>query len=217
MEALAALGLASNIISFVDFAYKLLGGTIEIYSSGAGVADGVVFLDRITQDVQLHAERVVAVENAAPDLQDLARQCDEIAQELLQSLKKLRVNGDKTRWNSFLVALQSVRFKAKVKELTDKLSQVQARISAHLVELLVYVPSFSRSAFSTNYFYLAGKETMSLAWVAIYENCRPRTRASALQLGTKFLFLRKDVQEVIQKLTDGNSRAILNEYFDQDQ
>ncbi|KAK8074348.1 hypothetical protein PG994_005247 [Apiospora phragmitis] len=54
MEALAALGLASNVVSFVDFSWKLLTGANAIYASGSGVADDVQFLDSIIRDAQRH-------------------------------------------------------------------------------------------------------------------------------------------------------------------
>lgn len=139
MEALAALGLASNIISFVDFTWKLLAGANEIYASGSGIAGDVQFLDTVTKDVQHHAERVVAAQTSTPQLRNLARQCDEVAQELLSSIEKMRAKGGNTRWISFLAALKGVHSQKKIDQLTDKISKIQARMSALTQELLLYV------------------------------------------------------------------------------
>lgn len=139
MEALAALGLASNIVSFVDFSWKLLAGAHEVYSSGDGMAEDAYFLDAISKDVQNHSRRIIAGPNATPTLQSLAHLCDEIAQELLDSLDKLRIKGDATRWKSFLIVLKGVRSKKKVEHLTDKISKVQTRVSAHMQKLIMYV------------------------------------------------------------------------------
>ncbi|KAK7916841.1 hypothetical protein PG985_010449 [Apiospora marii] len=137
MEALAALGLASNILSFVDFAWKLVAGASEIYASGAGVADDVEFLNKTTRDVKQHSGRIVVVPGATEDLRTMARECDEIAQELLKSLEELRIQGKRTRIKSAQAAFKGFRSKHKMEQLNGKISKVQERISAHMQELLL--------------------------------------------------------------------------------
>ena len=39
MDPLSAIGLAGNIVAFVEFTSKLISGTIEIYSSLARTMD----------------------------------------------------------------------------------------------------------------------------------------------------------------------------------
>ncbi|KAK7973504.1 hypothetical protein PG988_007638 [Apiospora saccharicola] len=97
MEALAALGLASNILSFVDCAWKLVAGANEIYASGACVAGDVEFLNNITRDVKQHSGRIAIVPGATEQLTHMAHECDEITKELLKSLEELRIQGNKTR------------------------------------------------------------------------------------------------------------------------
>ncbi|KAK7946045.1 uncharacterized protein PG986_010366 [Apiospora aurea] len=49
----------------------------------------------------------------------------------------MRIKGDKTRWKSFVGARKGVRSKQKIRELTDKIDNVQTRISAHMQEPLL--------------------------------------------------------------------------------
>ncbi|KAK8070389.1 hypothetical protein PG997_010592 [Apiospora hydei] len=196
MEALAALGLASNIVSFVDFTWKLLTGANEIYASGAGVANEAEFLDAITKDVRHHNGRIAAIPNATPELQGLVQKCDEIAQEPLRGLEKLRVKGDKTRWKSFLVALHGVRSKKRVEQLTDKISQDQTRISAHIQELLFNQVSG------------LGRDIREL-----------QIAHTSLGIATKdeVSFLKCDIEAVLERLVEESSPAQMKKYFQQHQ
>ncbi|KAK6840192.1 hypothetical protein PG987_006058 [Apiospora arundinis] len=196
MDALAALGLASNILSFVDFTWKLLAGANEIYASGAGISDDAQFLDTITKDVRYYDERIVAVPNATPELKSLARQCDEIAQDLLESLDKLRIKGHKTRWNSFLVALRGVRSKKKVEQLTDKIAKIQSRMTAHMQELLLHnVSGLSRAI-----------KELQLTHINL-----------GIAIKDEVPSLKQEIQDALEKLVDENSTPRMKEYFQQRQ
>lgn len=51
MDPLTALGLASNIVQFVDFASKLISQSHEIYQSADGALEDNVALEHVAKNL----------------------------------------------------------------------------------------------------------------------------------------------------------------------
>ncbi|KAL8720956.1 MAG: hypothetical protein Q9181_007810 [Wetmoreana brouardii] len=51
MESLAALGLASNILQFLDFGGKLISGTLELYHTVDGATSSNSVLEHLSKDL----------------------------------------------------------------------------------------------------------------------------------------------------------------------
>ncbi|KAI3336995.1 hypothetical protein HD806DRAFT_475355 [Xylariaceae sp. AK1471] len=124
MEALAALGLASNIVQFLDFTWRLTSATGQIANSTCGATERTIELDKIygklntfslslltppkTVDSDNESKRVqalfsnpvrdlqrqVIVQSHTRDLQELAADCSTLCQHLLSVTSKLQAKGD---------------------------------------------------------------------------------------------------------------------------
>lgn len=98
MDPVTALGFASNIISFVDFAGKLISKGHEIYKSASGASRENVEIETVIDDLSLHVDRlkqgntITAVTPRGQQLQSLASDCAILADEILQKLNKLKVD-----------------------------------------------------------------------------------------------------------------------------
>ncbi|KAH6721901.1 hypothetical protein BKA61DRAFT_700906 [Leptodontidium sp. MPI-SDFR-AT-0119] len=98
MDPLTAIGLASNIIAFVDFAGKLVSRGHEIYKSASGALQENVDINNIVTDLSLHvnklkeANTITAPTQKEQQLQSLASKCSILAEEISQKLKKLNVD-----------------------------------------------------------------------------------------------------------------------------
>ena len=150
MESLAALGLASNAIQFVDFTSKLISTAHSLYISTTGTTAENAELEVVTKHIRALADntypQTVAVPGSntainsqsspasAPDaLQDLARQCREVADELLTLLASFGVQGRHRTWKSIRSALRTVRHKAQMGALLARLDRIGSQLRTHLL------------------------------------------------------------------------------------
>lgn len=132
-----AVGLASAILTFVDFSSKIIAGSYDIYTSASGSSDENVDLRRVTEDLQLLTQRlnptratiIPAVQtNDDVVLAELARNCQQVAAELLAMLKTLQTQTPNSKRDSLRVALRSLRKKREVESLEKRLERYRRQI-----------------------------------------------------------------------------------------
>jgi len=119
LDPLSAIGLAGNIVQFVDFSFKLVTETRSIYHSTSGVTTENVLLSAIADDIQKLSDglefspsrRTAA---SISGLQSLAVEAQEVAKELLDAISKLRAS--KQRLPRSIMAKRS---KALFRKLQD--------------------------------------------------------------------------------------------------
>ena len=108
LDPFSALGLAGNIIQFVDFGGKLLSHSAELYRSVDGALSFNKELEIITGDLRsLSANLAASSHSQSTALSgadnfptELASSCKVLADELLSKLAKLRVRGTYKKWKS---------------------------------------------------------------------------------------------------------------------
>lgn len=139
MDPLTAIGLASGILTFLDFAQKVVTGADELYKKD-------------TTDDNVHAEAIANdLDDAATDLATLpgktkhekalnrlAENCRSVAQDLQQLLKKLTVSGKRTPWNITKVAIRSVRKRGDVQRLLERLGEYRGAVLVRLNLMMKY-------------------------------------------------------------------------------
>ncbi|KAF2232431.1 hypothetical protein EV356DRAFT_505166 [Viridothelium virens] len=113
MDPFTALGLAGNIVQFLDFTLKLVSGRRTIYRSTEGASEGDSALQTIVTALsnlsnQLTISTARGTTNVSPTLRRMAFDCQDVAQELVHVLSTLRAEGKRRIWKSFLLALQEV-------------------------------------------------------------------------------------------------------------
>lgn len=138
MDPLTALGLASNIVQFVDFTSKLVSSTRELYVSSSGAKGENLELESIAQSIQELAGRVrpsnieqrVILANQDNSLFDLSDQCIAVSNELLSVLESLKVKGPHRRWESFHQAISSQWKKSTIESLQRRLYGIGNQLHA---------------------------------------------------------------------------------------
>ena len=143
LEPFTALGLASNVVQFVDFAFKLVSESQAIYKSGSGASVTARDLEVITADLdrlvlQLANAKGTSAAGVGTDLKSIAAHCHDTAEELLSALVQLRSNSPTGKWKSFLQALKEIWRKDKIEELARRLERFQKQINSHLLFILKY-------------------------------------------------------------------------------
>ncbi|OQU94913.1 NACHT domain-containing protein [Cladophialophora immunda] len=143
MEAMAAVGLAGNILQFIDFAAKIVTKGHHIYKSVDGSLSENNDLELITSDLvvlQTKLERSPDRSSgaASPNEDDeavrtLAAASTKLAQQLLTRLNAVKAQGRFRRWKSLRQAVKQVCSKAEVDDMARRLSQFRGELQTRLV------------------------------------------------------------------------------------
>lgn len=144
MEPLTALGLAANLIQFVDFASKLVTRARETYKSVDGALVENSELQAVTENLQtltgrLHVSskgQVNHFSSAEKQLHDLCSGCRDATAQLLAALERLKTKGNHNRWSSFRQALESVWKESEIQSLATRLERFRRQIDTTLLVLL---------------------------------------------------------------------------------
>ncbi|KAK5327363.1 hypothetical protein LTR93_002747 [Exophiala xenobiotica] len=146
MDPFSAIGLAGNILQFVDFASTLVGQGVEIYRSSVGAT-------AVHTDLRASIERLDALSKpfrkwvAVPWNEDeaqivkTAEACNEIARDLATALDKLAATPH-SRSSSVWKALQTVWEQPKIEETVKKLNMCKNDL-----HLLLSKASYDRQSF----------------------------------------------------------------------
>lgn len=150
LDPLAALGVASSVIQFVDFGIKLVSDGAELYEKGRlGNNDELELitkdLTRLTQDIVTSTQPGQAQNGKPPSkdeiaLRELATSCNEIGEQLLNLLESLKVQKSGNMLEdgvaSFRKALRSARKKGQIHNVEKRLKKMQGQLNTNILELL---------------------------------------------------------------------------------
>jgi len=147
VDPFSALGVAGNIVQFLDFGSKLVSKGREIYSSADGSSITNVELEIISQDLHEITDSLastppfnsIQISNLGDDeMRRLATSCKTVAEQLLGVVRDLKV--DETckhrRWKSFRQALKSVWKDGDIQSLQDRLDGFRGQLTIRLITIL---------------------------------------------------------------------------------
>lgn len=135
MDPVAAIGLAGNIVQFLDFSCKLLSGAKGLYNSTTGASDENKVLETVSNDLRLLNDDLTApsAHGAIPDsIRSLACQCKDVAIQLIEVLDDIKVKGTHRKWSSFVQALRGVWKKEQIEGLSKQLDRLRSEIQIRL-------------------------------------------------------------------------------------
>jgi hypothetical protein len=137
LESIAALGVASNVFQFLDFAWKLISASRTVYKSASNMTENNVALEIIASDVSRMSDSIVVSQSGSKELERLALESKRVADDLLAILRKLGINGTTTKWKSFVLAVKDVWSRDEILSFTGRLVGLQAQLGVHLQKLLL--------------------------------------------------------------------------------
>jgi hypothetical protein len=118
MDPLTAIGLAGNVIQFIDFSCKLFSQTREIFISGACASKETLAVFVVTEDLKNLCGKLSVTDPQNPsegvnssthgDIRFIATRCGIAAQELLGALERVKTSKPNSKWNSFKLCLKTV-------------------------------------------------------------------------------------------------------------
>jgi len=150
MDPLSALGLAANVLQFVQFAFGLLTNAQRIHLSGPGPSDEEQRVEGIharlldfsallqgRQQSHNENEAIFPSSKYILALAKLVEECQGHCEKLLEITRKLQVkDGTKARrWKSFEKALYETRKKEDIESLKSRIRDCQTEIVMHLCHI----------------------------------------------------------------------------------
>ena len=147
MDPITALGIAGNVVQFIDFGLKAVSKAREIHASSTGSLVENVNLTLLAEDIaavtaKLSISTGAGVESGNGSLDDICKRCVEAATELLGALKGMHSSGEKSKWRSARQAVKAMWGRAKVEELRRKLEMWRDEIQFHVLVDLKYAAIF---------------------------------------------------------------------------
>jgi hypothetical protein len=143
MEALAALGLAGNVVQFIQFASEVVTETREAYRSADDASAQHLDLETVAEDLRKLISPLQASAQASAgavgdlEFRKLLGSCNEAASELHSAIQELKVkDGPHRKWRSFGKALIWVWKREKISSFQKRLSDLRNQIQFHIVENL---------------------------------------------------------------------------------
>ena len=134
MEAIAAIGLAANILQFVDFVGDVLSTSEELYHSTTGLSSENDAKVTIIQDLKGISKRIqLSTDLENPSAHSLCSRCDEVTEELLTTLTSLPGAHKHKKLRSLCKALRSVLGREKVARLEARLVAIRQEIGFHIL------------------------------------------------------------------------------------
>jgi hypothetical protein len=142
MDPLTSLALAGNIVQFIEFTWKLLSGSRDIYHSANGATDGHIVLEKIINNLHPLVANLTISNAASDQLKEIASICQGVSAKLLKALKDLEIKGPNSGWKSFVHALKTVWRNDQITDLINQLESAQAQLNTHLLFLMRYYNRF---------------------------------------------------------------------------
>ena len=140
LDALNAIGIAGNIVFFVDFASKLLSTSHKLYKSSNGPTARNIDLYSVTEDLQKfctefrEAEQTPHLEQRSQDdpTTKLSHECNKLASDLLGVLQSVLVENGNRKWNSFRAAIKLKWKETHINEVETRLRNFREQILLRL-------------------------------------------------------------------------------------
>jgi Fungal N-terminal domain of STAND proteins len=142
MDPVSALGVASATVQFLDYASKLLAGTIKVYKSSDDTTGANKDLKAIAENLHSLNQRVIiskplkatspTTEFDGAEIEQLCIACNQVAVELIEAIEKLQ-KRDGSLWASFRIALKTMWSEGEINSLQQRVDGYRQQISLHIL------------------------------------------------------------------------------------
>lgn len=135
MEAVAALGLAANIIQFISFSHELLSSAKEIWSTATGTTHEVAHLRLLVANIQNSSKDatnaiLLDVSQDKQSLRKIALECQNLADALIKKLSKLEAKrkGMARKFEAIAISGRSWWAGDEILAMKRRLFELEARL-----------------------------------------------------------------------------------------
>jgi hypothetical protein len=141
MDPISIIGLASSIITFIDFGIELVSYGREIQSSVRGLATQNATLERVIEETQAWCSNLrVSYKSSLPTPEEraivsLAGECKVISDEILIQLKKIKPKNPKSKPSIAIAIIKDKWHSEDRTKLQNRLEKCQSRLRVQLETL----------------------------------------------------------------------------------
>lgn len=145
MDPFAAIGLASAIITFIDFGSKIVRISKEIHGSASGTSNANADLESLTKSMGELAMDLKPSKNPSDlsisekGLLEVCHECEGLSADLLKVLDHIKSKTPGTKRSSMLTAFRHLKNKKNMEELGLKLEKCKAMFQIQLGRIMRYV------------------------------------------------------------------------------
>ena len=141
MDPLTAVGLAGNIITFIDLSTKVVSRAKQLYESASGATSENDELESLTKNLKDLADRTrrkppntsrnghfslnITSETV---LDNISQQCIQVADELLETLESVKVKGDGRTLKSAFQAVKTVWKQDSIDAIQRRLDRISKQL-----------------------------------------------------------------------------------------
>lgn len=143
LDPLTCIGLAGNIVQFLDFSIKVVSEGYQIYNSTTGASEENDETEFVISDFERVTERLgqslrppgtaVPLNQNEQQLDDLRVKCEQVAQELLTKLDKLKFKDKKTLLRSLGKALRHAWSKDDIDTIRRRLENLRDQLETRVL------------------------------------------------------------------------------------
>lgn len=140
MDPATAIGLVSGILSFVGAAEKIMKLTWTLYNSVEGSSEETETRLKVAESMTIIGDRLVLEPQPPLAEQDraliaLAQECSELTNDIRKELQNLRPKRRKSKTQSGFVALKTMIFEPRIKDLEKRLQHCRDQLHFHISAL----------------------------------------------------------------------------------
>ncbi|KAK8021911.1 hypothetical protein PG990_007049 [Apiospora arundinis] len=142
MDPFAAIGLASAIITFIDFGSKIVKISKEIHGSTSGMSNVNADLESLTKSMRELAMELKPSKSPSDlsvsekGLLEVCHECEDLSAELLKVLDRIKSKTPGTKRSSISAALRHFKKKKNVEELGLRLEKCKSMFQIQLERMI---------------------------------------------------------------------------------
>jgi len=138
----ASIGLASNVLQFIDFGTRFVMKAWKIYRGDQGATDDILDLLATTKDLEAAVAALASepgTANVDNGMREICASCSEVASQLLTSLQKLAIPEQPGKREAFKAAFKRLWKQQDVESLKQRLDGFREQLVVQLLLSLRYV------------------------------------------------------------------------------
>jgi hypothetical protein len=137
MDPLTAIGLVSNILTFVDFSTKLLQGAKEIHDSLSGTLEANRSTKVVMKQMKIFSSNLLAPNASSligndKELCNIAAECRTLSSQLIDLLEKVKPKDHKSKGQSLWSALKNKVHEKEKRDIEQRLDYCRGQLGLQL-------------------------------------------------------------------------------------
>jgi hypothetical protein len=145
MDPVTCLGVASAVVQLVDFTFRILSGTQQLYDDGqlkvhAQISRVVKDLSGLGKEisVSIRSNKISrSLTKNEVELENLCKECGVLAAELITKLKSFEAGDKRSMWVSVGQVFRSIWSKKEIEEMEKRLSKFRDMMDSRLLGTLL--------------------------------------------------------------------------------